>query len=163
MHNRHYPASDVWIPLHPARSTRRPVAAADRGHRLPTRDWRNVKPVSAQVFEAWRSLYAFDHVDLKARVESVNDSSPERRLEKVSYAAAYGNERIPAYLFLPKNAAPPYQVMVGFSGGNVFFERSSATTPTSIDSPSSCEAGARSYIRSTRARSSGPMTSRPMF
>jgi hypothetical protein len=25
------------------------------------------------------------------------------------YAAAYGGERIPAYLFLPKNAKPPYQ------------------------------------------------------
>src|SRR4030095_2097658 len=35
-------------------------------------------------------------------------------------------------LFLPKNAKPPYQVMVGFSGGNVFFERSSATT-TDVD------------------------------
>ncbi len=94
----------------------------------PSRDWRNVKPVSSPVFEAWRSLYSFDHGDLKAQAESVDDTSPEWRREKVSYAAAYGNERIPAYLFLPKNAKPPYQVMVGFSGGNVFHERSSATT-----------------------------------
>jgi tRNA A-37 threonylcarbamoyl transferase component Bud32/dienelactone hydrolase len=94
----------------------------------PVRDWRNVKPVSPQVFEAWRTLYAFDHGDLKAQLESVDDASAEWRKEKVSYAAAYGEERIPAYLFLPKNAAPPYQVMVGFSGANVFFERSSATT-----------------------------------
>ena len=94
----------------------------------PARDWRNLKPVSSQVFEAWRSLYSFDHGDLKAQVESVDDTSPEWRREKVSYAAAYGGERISAYLFLPKNAAPPYQVMIGFSGANVFFERSSATT-----------------------------------
>ena len=94
----------------------------------PARDWRNVKPVSSQVFEAWRSLYSFDHGDLKAQVESVDDTSPDWRREKVSYAAAYGDERIPAYLFLPKNATPPYQVMVGFSGANVFYERSSATT-----------------------------------
>jgi len=94
----------------------------------PARDWRNVKPVSSQVFEAWRSLYSFDHGDLKVQVESVDDSSPDWRREKVSYAAAYGDERIPAYLFLPKNAAPPFEVMVGFSGSNVFFERSSATT-----------------------------------
>ena len=58
----------------------------------------------------------------------MDDTSPEWRMEKVSYAAAYGDERIPAYLFLPKNAKPPYQVMVGFSGSNVFSERSSATT-----------------------------------
>ncbi len=94
----------------------------------PARDWRNVKPVSSQVFEAWRSLYSFDHGDLKAQVESVDDTSPEWRRERVSYAAAYGDERIPAYLFLPKNATPPYQVMVGFSGANVFYERSSAAT-----------------------------------
>ena len=87
-----------------------------------------MKPVSSQVFEAWRSLYSFDHGDLKVQVESVDDTSPDWRREKVSYAAAYGDERIPAYLFLPKNATPPYQVMVGFSGANVFFERSSATT-----------------------------------
>jgi dienelactone hydrolase len=94
----------------------------------PSRDVRNMKPVSSVVFEAWRSLFSFDHGDLKAQVEFVDDTSPDWRREKVSYAAAYGDERILAYLFLPKNAKPPYQVMIGFSGGNIFYERSSATT-----------------------------------
>lgn len=58
----------------------------------------------------------------------MDDSSPEWRRETVSYAAAYGGERIPAYLFLPKNAKPPYQVVVVFSGSNVMSERSSAST-----------------------------------
>ena len=94
----------------------------------PTRDVRNIKPVSSAVFEAWRSLYSFDHGDLKVQAEFVDDASPDWRMEKVSYAAAYGDERILAYLFLPKNAKAPYQVMIGFSGGNIFYERSSATT-----------------------------------
>ena len=94
----------------------------------PSRDVRNMKPVSSVVFEAWRSLYSFDHGDLKVQAELVDDTSPDWRMEKVSYAAAYGDERILAYLFLPKNAKPPYQVMIGFSGGNIFYERSSATT-----------------------------------
>ena len=94
----------------------------------PSRDVRAVKPVSSAVFEAWRSLYSFDHGDLKVQAEFVDDTSPDWRMEKVSYDAAYGDERIPAYLFLPKNAKPPYQVMIGFSGSNVFYERSSATT-----------------------------------
>ena len=94
----------------------------------PSRDVRRVAPVSASVFEAWRSLYSFDHGDLKAQMEAMDDSSPDWRRERVSYAAAYGDERIPAYLFLPKNAQPPYQVMIGFSGSNVFLERSSAAT-----------------------------------
>ena len=32
----------------------------------------------------------------------------------MSFAAAYGRERVPAYLFLPKNASPPYQTVVLF-------------------------------------------------
>jgi len=99
---------------------------------LPSRDVRAARPVSGPVFEAWRSLYAFDHVDLQVKAEEVNDESVDWRMEKVSYAAAYGDERIPAYLFLPKHAQPPYQVMVAFSGANVFSERSSATT-TDVD------------------------------
>ena len=96
---------------------------------LASRDPRKAKPVSEPVFQTWRSLlYAFDHGDLNVKVQSADDSSPEWRREKVSYAAAYGGERIPAYLFLPKNAKPPYQVVVVFSGANVMSERSSAST-----------------------------------
>jgi dienelactone hydrolase/tRNA A-37 threonylcarbamoyl transferase component Bud32 len=94
-----------------------------------SRDPRKAKPVSEPVFQTWRSLlYSFDHGDLKVQVESVDDSSREWRMEKVSYSAAYGGERIPAYLFLPKNAKPPYQVVVVFPGANVVYERSSANT-----------------------------------
>jgi eukaryotic-like serine/threonine-protein kinase len=34
----------------------------------------------------------------------------------VSFAAAYGNERVPAWLYLPKNARPPYQTVVFVPG-----------------------------------------------
>ena len=57
----------------------------------------------------------------------MDDSSREWRKEKVSYAAAYGDERIRAYLFLPKNAKPPYQVMVSWGSAGLY-ERSSTTT-----------------------------------
>jgi dienelactone hydrolase len=95
---------------------------------LSLRDLRTAKPVGESVFQAWRRLlYSFDHSDLKVQVESVDDSSREWRLEKVSYAAAYGDERIPAYLFLPKNAKPPYQVVVAFPGSWGFYQRSSGS------------------------------------
>ena len=42
---------------------------------------------------------------------------PEWRKETVSFDAAYGGERVPAYLFLPKNATPPYQTVVFFPSG----------------------------------------------
>jgi formylglycine-generating enzyme required for sulfatase activity/dienelactone hydrolase len=83
------------------------------------RDYTREKPVSDDVFKIYRGLYAYDRGDLKAVVHSSDDSSEFWRTERVSYAAAYGNERIVAYLFLPKNARPPYQTVVYFphSGG----------------------------------------------
>ena len=128
----------------------------------PSRDLRKAKPVSEPVFQAWRSLlYSFDHGDLKVKVESVDDSSPEWRMEKVSYAAAYGGERIPAYLFLPKNAKPPYQVMVVFPGVDVVARALQRHDDrTSTGSTSSCGAAAPSCTRSTRARSSVATASR---
>jgi dienelactone hydrolase len=65
-------------------------------------------------------------------VESVDVTSPEWRTEKVSYAAAYG-ERIPAYLFIPKNAKPPYQVMIVFPGSDALVQRSSANVGGDLD------------------------------
>jgi formylglycine-generating enzyme required for sulfatase activity/dienelactone hydrolase len=81
------------------------------------RDYSREQPVTDNVFGIYRSLYAYDRSDLEAVVES-SDGSPEHwRVERVSYAAAYGGERIPALLFLPKSAAPPYQTLVYFPAG----------------------------------------------
>lgn len=79
-----------------------------------TPDPRTVVPASDEEFAFLRRFYEYDRTPLDAKVESVDDSSPYWRKEKVSYAAAYGNERIPAYLFLPKNATAPYQTVVFF-------------------------------------------------
>ena len=82
---------------------------------LPSRDLRKARPVSETMVEEWRRLlYTFDHADLHAKVEAVDDSSREWRKEKVSYAAAYGDERIPRLPVPPKNAKPPYQAMVSW-------------------------------------------------
>jgi dienelactone hydrolase len=97
---------------------------------LPSRDLRNVPAVSDAVFRAWRSIYSFDHGHLAATVDAVDDSSPEWRMEKVSYAAAYGDERIPAYLFLPKQTTPPFQTVVFFPGSGVISQRSSPDAGT---------------------------------
>ena len=70
-------------------------------------------PVSDEEFRLYKRFYDYDRVPLDARVEAV-DESPHWKKEKVSFAAAYGGERIPAYLFLPKNARPPYQTVVFF-------------------------------------------------
>jgi len=82
---------------------------------LPSRDFSKEKPVSDEVFEAFRSLYAYDREALNAKVEETTTTEGGTR-EKVTFDAAYGGERVTAYLFLPKNSRPPYQVVVFFGG-----------------------------------------------
>ncbi|HWR53788.1 MAG TPA: dienelactone hydrolase family protein, partial [Bryobacteraceae bacterium] len=53
----------------------------------------------------------------QAKVESVEDSEFWKE-EKISFDAAYGNERVPVYLFLPKNAVPPYETVIFFPGAD---------------------------------------------
>ena len=92
------------------------------------RDYSREQPVPDREFEAIRRLYAYDKSDLAAKLESTDDAQPYWRVERVSYRTAYGDQRIPAYLFLPRNASPPYQTVVYFphSGGQLLrsFEQS---------------------------------------
>jgi formylglycine-generating enzyme required for sulfatase activity/cephalosporin-C deacetylase-like acetyl esterase/predicted Ser/Thr protein kinase len=89
------------------------------------RDFSREKPVSDEIFRAYRSLYAYDKTALNSAVESVDDSFESWRKEKVSFDAAYGKERIAAYLYLPKHGTPPYQTAVYFPGSNAINARSS--------------------------------------
>ena len=77
-------------------------------------DPQSVVPVADVQFEVLKGFYAYDRAPLAAKVEAVDDSSPSFRRETVSFAAAYGGERIPAHLYLPKNARPPYQTVLYF-------------------------------------------------
>ncbi|HJR58308.1 MAG TPA: protein kinase [Vicinamibacterales bacterium] len=79
-----------------------------------TPDPSTVVPVADAVVEVYRRFYEYDRTALDARTDSVDDTSPYWRKEKVSFAAAYGNQRVPAFLFLPKNAVPPFQTVVFF-------------------------------------------------
>jgi dienelactone hydrolase len=106
------------------------------------RDLSKARPVDDDVFRIYRRLFDYDPIDLATRVEAVDDRSAHWRAEKVSFTAAYGSERIPAWLFLPKNAAPPFQTLVYFPPG-------SAENVQSIDS-----VGSRDFaflVRSGRA------------
>jgi formylglycine-generating enzyme required for sulfatase activity/predicted esterase len=91
----------------------------------PAWEFPKAEPVSDEVFEAYRAMYAYDRTPLEAEVESVDDSSPYWRKEVVSFDAAYGNERVLALLFLPRNGTPPFQAVVWFPGGDAFAARSS--------------------------------------
>ncbi|HEY7185776.1 MAG TPA: SUMF1/EgtB/PvdO family nonheme iron enzyme [Vicinamibacterales bacterium] len=92
-------------------------------------DRRGDKPVSDDVFRVYAALHRYDRTDLAAKTESVDDSRPYLHRETVTFRAAYGGERVVAHLYLPKNAAPPYQAVLFIPSGNNFFFRSIGTLP----------------------------------
>jgi eukaryotic-like serine/threonine-protein kinase len=88
-------------------------------------DFSKDHPVGDDVFRLYRSLYAYDRADLQSRLESVDDDAPWWRRERVSFNAAYSEERVVAYVFLPRNTIQPYQTVVFFPGGTAQRERTS--------------------------------------
>jgi tRNA A-37 threonylcarbamoyl transferase component Bud32/dienelactone hydrolase len=78
---------------------------------------RSYSPVSDAIFEVYREQFAYDRTDLNARVEYREESPGGWVREKVSFDAAYGGERVLAYLFLPADVPPPYQTVIYFPGG----------------------------------------------
>jgi serine/threonine protein kinase len=90
----------------------------------PVHDFRKDKPVSEEVFRLYRSLYAYDPSDLDARVEGVDGENSYWKREKVSFAAAYGDERVYGYFYIPKAGTPPYQTIIYAEPGMSFRFRS---------------------------------------
>ena len=84
----------------------------------PTRDYTQETPVSDEVFEVYRNLYAYDARPLDAVVES-SDAAVRWRKEVASFSTASGAERMTATLYLPNNAAPPFQTVLYFPGAQV--------------------------------------------
>jgi formylglycine-generating enzyme required for sulfatase activity len=83
------------------------------------RDYWKEQPVSDEVFAAFKSLHAYDKEPLNSKLEQ--ETPMEGWVyQSVTFDAAYGGERVPVHLFLPKNAAPPYQAVLYFPGGGVF-------------------------------------------
>jgi serine/threonine protein kinase/dienelactone hydrolase len=93
-----------------------PSAAALARVAVTTRDYYKEKPVSDDVFRAYAGLYSYDKGELNARVEALGATEGWSR-QRVTFDAAYNQERVIAYFFLPKNAPPPLQVVVYYPGG----------------------------------------------
>src|SRR5439155_1043639 len=89
------------------------------------RDYSQVKPVSDEAFRVIRSMYAYERAPLEPKVVSEDSSSEHWRTVKVTYSAGYGNERIPAFLFLPLKATPPFQTVLFFPGAGALNQKSS--------------------------------------
>jgi dienelactone hydrolase len=102
-----------------------PDEAFGRPIEYPSRDYTQEEPVSDDVFRAYADFYSYDPAPLESEVESTDESAEHWRLEKVSFNAAYGEERVPAYLFLPKGVSPPYQTVLFYPGSGALRTASS--------------------------------------
>ncbi len=85
-------------------------------------DRRNDKPVDDQTFKIFQRLLEYDRSVLNPMLEGVEESA-YWRLENISFLAAYNGERVSAHLYLPKNAGPPYQLVVFMGGVDILSDR----------------------------------------
>jgi len=107
-----------------------PVAAV-RPIWTEPRDLLKQKPVGDELFRTYRSLYSYDQTSLDATVESVDRTNPHWVVERISMDAAYGGERLIAYLYLPKRGKPPFQTVVYFPGSGAIRSQRVGDSPGS--------------------------------
>ena len=98
------PESDV-----PEAAARRPVERLER-------DFAAVVPASDEVFEIYRRLFVYDRTELEPNLEWKHEDHRHWTRERVTVEAAYGDEKLAVYLFLPRRGEPPYQTVIYFPG-----------------------------------------------
>jgi dienelactone hydrolase/predicted Ser/Thr protein kinase len=81
------------------------------------RDFYQETPVPDGIFKVFKDQYSYDPHDLNP-IQEIRDESGPYIKEKISFDAAYANERMAAWLYLPKNGTPPYQAVVFFPGAD---------------------------------------------
>jgi tRNA A-37 threonylcarbamoyl transferase component Bud32/dienelactone hydrolase len=101
------------------------ASALEQDIDIPYRDFTSIEPISDETFEIYLNMFDYDKTDLNIRIESVDDDHPDWIREKVTFDAAYGNERVIVYLFLPKKGTPPFQTVIIFMGAAAMRLRSS--------------------------------------
>jgi dienelactone hydrolase len=81
----------------------------------PSRDFSGETPVSDEVFGAFRRMYAYDPRPLDPEAQGADTTDLWIR-ERVVIDAGHGGERLPVYLFRPREAVGPMQTVVYFPG-----------------------------------------------
>ena len=131
------------------------LAAASQPISRAVTDYARETPVGDAIFAGFLPQFDYDKIALNARVES-RDTTPEQWIaERVSFDAAYGRERMFAWIFLPKRGKPPYQTVVMFPGSGVIGAAPSTSTPDTRISfvPSSGRVVVIPIFKSTNERS----------
>jgi serine/threonine protein kinase len=104
-----------------ARTDEPPPDAALIAIEHPVVDHRQDTAIDDDAFAMVRRSFDYDDRALDPRVELTGDSSEHWRHEIVSVRAAYGDERLPIHLYLPRNVDPPYQAVVYFPPSSAYY------------------------------------------
>jgi len=86
------------------------------------RDYFSEHPVSDEIFEVYRRLYAYDATALNDEVV-ISEEVEHWTREEIELDVAYGNERLTVFLYLPRDAEPPYRPIVYFPGSSAIYYR----------------------------------------
>ena len=79
-------------------------------------DYSKVTPVAENIYQIYKNQFLYDKTDLSPAIEDRDDGPEDWIIEKISFNAAYGDERMITYLFLPRNSSPPFQTLIFFPG-----------------------------------------------
>jgi eukaryotic-like serine/threonine-protein kinase len=97
-----------------------------------TRDYSKENPASNEIFRIYKNQFQYDKTDLKIVLEEKDESNEDWIIEKISFDAAYDEDRMISYLYLPKNASPPFQTLVFFPGSYAVREKDLKNQPNTI-------------------------------
>jgi class 3 adenylate cyclase/dienelactone hydrolase len=86
------------------------------------RDYHKEKPVDDKTFNIFLRQFNYDKGPLNAKVETTIESE-FWRAEKITFDAGYNNERMQAWLYLPKNFKAPFQTVLFYPGSGDIFSK----------------------------------------
>ena len=105
---------------------------------LSSRNYEDAEAVSDDVFEAYRRQFSYVESALNV-IEETLETSEDWVRQKVTFDTGYANERMAAYLFIPRNVDPPYQAVVLSTGVGPYlaerFKRRSSASQSGFHRP----------------------------
>ncbi len=116
------PANGIRLVQYPDTAN---VMAAGAEIEVAFRDYYAEAPVSDEVFDVYRQMFAYDRTPLNAEVVGADTTATWIR-EHVELDAAYGDERLAMFLFHPIGGpgSPPRQAVVYFPGSGDLYNTS---------------------------------------
>jgi class 3 adenylate cyclase/cephalosporin-C deacetylase-like acetyl esterase len=86
------------------------------------RDYKKEKPVDDKTFAIYLQQFLYDKKALNEKIETTIESD-SWTVEKITFDAGYNNERMQAWLYLPKGFKGPYQPIIHFPGsGDIYLK-----------------------------------------